>query len=207
VPRSEGLTPEQQRFVDEYLIDLNGTQAYRRAYPGVAYTTARTESSRLLANPNIRREVEAAKAARSERTQITADRVLEAVALVAFADPLDLTDADGRPRPLRQIPPELRAAIAGVKVRRETVRRVTLGDDSTETKSEVVEYKLNDRLGALEKLFRHLGLSQEIPPLDALLAALPEDLRPAVRAALGAAVSGGDDPPGAGGRRRRGKRA
>lgn len=61
------LTPTEDRFVTEYLIDLNGTQAYMRASPGVKEPTARVQASRLLAKPNILGAVDKAKDARTER--------------------------------------------------------------------------------------------------------------------------------------------
>lgn len=69
------LTPKQQRFVDEYLIDLNATQAAIRA--GYAPGSASVTGSQLLANPKIATEVAEAKKVRSERTEITADWVLQ----------------------------------------------------------------------------------------------------------------------------------
>ena len=68
------LTARQQRFVDEYLVDLNATQAAVRA--GYSAHTANEIGAENLAKPSIRAAVDAALAARSERTQVTADRVI-----------------------------------------------------------------------------------------------------------------------------------
>ncbi len=68
------LTPKQQRFVSEYLIDLNATQAAIRA--GYAKSGASVEGTRLLANAKVAAAVAAAQAKRSERTEITQDYVL-----------------------------------------------------------------------------------------------------------------------------------
>ena len=57
---SEDLTPKQSRFVDEYLIDLNATQAYIRAgYAAKNGNTAMVCASQLLSNPKIRSVVDA----------------------------------------------------------------------------------------------------------------------------------------------------
>jgi hypothetical protein len=72
------MTPKQQRFVEEYLIDLNATQAATRA--GYSAHTANEQGARLLANASIAAAVHDALAARSERTQINADWVLEKAA-------------------------------------------------------------------------------------------------------------------------------
>lgn len=68
------LTDKQQQFVEQYLIDLNGTQAAIRA--GYSERTANEQAARLLANVNVSQAVAAAMAARSERTRIDADFVL-----------------------------------------------------------------------------------------------------------------------------------
>lgn len=187
MPRSQGLTPEQQRFVDEYLIDLNGTQAYRRAFPGASYHTSRNEAAKLLAKPCIKREVKAARDAQQRRTRITADRVLRELARIAFADVadvMDLTDPD-RPRlkPLRDMPPDARRAV-------QEISRTPNG----------VKVKLAAKQAALDRLCQHLGLSTQITPLEALLATVPAEHREFVRTLLAGALPPGDDPPGTGGR-------
>lgn len=69
------LTPKQQRFVEEYLIDLNATQAAIRA--GYSPKGGTVRGAELLANRNVSAAIEAAKAARSERTATDADYVLK----------------------------------------------------------------------------------------------------------------------------------
>ena len=71
------LTPKQQRFVEEYLIDLNATQAAIRA--GYAKKSADVEGSRLLVNAKVSAAIAAAQAKRSERTEIDADYVLASI--------------------------------------------------------------------------------------------------------------------------------
>lgn len=71
----EGLTPKQQRFVQEYLIDLNATQAAIRA--GYSERTARQAGAENLSKPVIQAAIEAGSKARSERTEITQDWVLK----------------------------------------------------------------------------------------------------------------------------------
>ena len=68
------LTPKQQRFVEEYLIDLNATQAAIRA--GYSGKTANEQGSRLLANVSISEAIAEAQNKRAERTEITQDYVL-----------------------------------------------------------------------------------------------------------------------------------
>jgi phage terminase small subunit len=84
------LTPKQQRFVDEYLVDLNATQAAIRA--GYNAKTAQVQSSRLLSNVMVGAAISAAQAARSERTQVTADEVLKRLWSMATADANELVE-------------------------------------------------------------------------------------------------------------------
>ncbi|WP_343711896.1 terminase small subunit [Inquilinus sp.] len=69
------LTPKERRFIDEYLVDLNGAQAAIRA--GYSERRAKQTASELLDKPEVAAAIEAAQAARSERTQVTQDWVLD----------------------------------------------------------------------------------------------------------------------------------
>lgn len=80
------MTPKQEAFVREYLIDLNATAAYRRAgYEGSDNVCA-VEAGKLLRNPKIAALVQEAMEKRAERTEITADRVLQELAKIGFSD-------------------------------------------------------------------------------------------------------------------------
>lgn len=72
---SANLTPQQARFVEEYLIDLNGTAAAIRA--GYSAKTAPAQASRLLSHVKVREAVEEGMKARQERTALTQDEVIE----------------------------------------------------------------------------------------------------------------------------------
>lgn len=85
------LTAKQQRFVEEYLIDLNATRAYKAAgYSVKSDNAAAVEGHKLLRNPKIASEVQKAMDERSERTEITADMVLRRWYDLAMADPNEL---------------------------------------------------------------------------------------------------------------------
>ena len=75
------LTPKQQRFVDEYLIDLNATQAAIRA--GYSERTAGQQGDRLLKNVQVASAVQSSMDARSAKTEITAEYVLEGIKEIA----------------------------------------------------------------------------------------------------------------------------
>ena len=141
------MTPKQARFVKEYLIDLNATQAAIRA--GYAPANANVEGSRLLANANIRDAIASAQAARCQRLEITADRVVQEYARVAFANMGDyLTFGPDGPvvRDLATLTPGQCAAI------REVAQAHTGSGNG-------VRIRLHDKLAALAALARHLGLN------------------------------------------------
>lgn len=136
------LTPKQQRFVAEYLVDLNGKQAAIRA--GYSPKTAEAQAARLLSNVKVQDAVRDAMAKRERRTEVTADRVLRELAAIGFYDIADYAEINGGSVILKataDIPRDKRAAIAGIK----------------ETQSGV-EVKMADKLKALELIGRHLGM-------------------------------------------------
>ena len=85
-----GLNPKQQRFVDEYLVDLNATQAAIRA--GYSVDTAGSIGHENLKKPEIQLAIAEARKQQQERTGITADRVLREIAHVALADARELVE-------------------------------------------------------------------------------------------------------------------
>lgn len=140
------LTAKQARFVEEYLIDLNATQAAIRA--GYSEKTAEAQASRLLRNVKVAEIVAEAQAARSERTGITADMVLQELALIGFANAGDYFDwgPDGVTLKLKDdLTPEQQAVVAEVS---ETVTE----------KGGTIRMKLHDKKGALVDIGRHLGM-------------------------------------------------
>lgn len=146
------LSPKQQRFVEEYLIDLNATQAYRRAgYSVKSEAAAAVEGHKLLRNPKIAKAIQEGMDARSERTQVTADRVLQELARIGFADPRMVMSWGPNGVVLRDSS-EL------------TEDEAAIVSEVSETRTESggsLKVKLNDKLSALEKLGKHLDLFKE----------------------------------------------
>lgn len=87
---SPSLTPKQQAFVNEYIVDFNATQAAIRA--GYSAKTASAAAARMLANVKIQTAVSEAMQKRTERTQVTADLVVHRLALVMMADHRELVE-------------------------------------------------------------------------------------------------------------------
>ena len=94
------MTPKQQRFVEEFLIDLNATQAAIRA--GYSKKTADQQACRLLTNVKVKAVLAVAQAERAERTKIDADWVLARLAAEADADLADLYDENGGLKPITE---------------------------------------------------------------------------------------------------------
>lgn len=84
------LTPRQERFVQEYLIDLNGKQAAIRA--GYSPKRAEVTASELLAERKVSEAVAAAQQKRAERLEINADAVVNELRTIAAADPRELVE-------------------------------------------------------------------------------------------------------------------
>ena len=96
------LTPKQQRFVEEYLIDLNATQAAIRA--GYSEKTAKEIGSENLTKPNIAKAIEEAQNKRAEQTQIDAAYVLRRLVEIDQMDVLDIMDDQMKIRPVNEWP-------------------------------------------------------------------------------------------------------
>ncbi len=81
----DGTNKKRQRFVEQFLVDLNATAAAKRA--GYSKKTARQQGARLLTNVDIAKEIKEAQEKRSEKTQVTQERVINELAKIAFASP------------------------------------------------------------------------------------------------------------------------
>lgn len=198
-PAALPLSELERRFVDEYMIDLCAARAYLAVQPGIDYRTAVTSGRRMRLRPHVAAEIRARKYDNRIRCKVRADNVLQELAYIAFLDIADLFGPENRLQPMRAIPLASRRAVKAVKLRRErttrntTTRREgrsTVTVDTTVHECEV-EVVLHDKVAALDKLCRYLGLDESIPPLDRLLDALPADLADAVRTRLAIA----DAPP------------
>lgn len=150
------LTAKQQRFVDEYLKDLNAAQAAIRA--GYSAKTSRSISSELLTKPNIQAAIADRMGKRSERTAITVDRVLLELARLAFLDVRKAYNEDGSLKAIHELDDDTAAAIAGMDV-----TEIRGEDDAVGV---IKKIKLSDKKGALELLMRHLGMNNTPTNVD-----------------------------------------
>ena len=167
------LTEKQRRFVAEYLVDLNATQAAIRA--GYSRKTAHVTGHETLKKPEVSAAVQASMAARAERTNITQDRVLQELARIAFFDLRKLYREDGSMKSPDEWDDDTAAAMSGLdiqeefgpddttveledqpgggKLKRSTARKVLLGYTK--------KAKVFDKTAALTLAMRHLGMLKD----------------------------------------------
>lgn len=158
------LNAKQRRFVEEYLIDLNATQAAIRAgYKRSEYTD--TNAAKLLENTRIAEEIEKAMAERSKRTGINQDRVLLEIAKLALVNAADVIDMDSA-TVLPDAKPEDLACIQSVKV-----KRTTKGKNVIEER----EVRFYDKKSSLELLGRHLGMFKDKLEINGAVPVIVDD--------------------------------
>lgn len=142
------LNDKQQRFVDEYLKDLNATQAAIRA--GYSANRADSMGYENLRKPEIADAIAESMKARSARTGITQDRVLQELARIAFFDPRKMFHGDGSPKAIHELDDDTAAAVSGLDV-------VNIGNSDVGI-GQVLKYKVADKGAALANAMRHLGM-------------------------------------------------
>ena len=151
------ITDRMKKFVDEYLIDFNATQAAIRA--GYSTDTANEQGSQLLARPDIRELVAEGQKEIMERTQTFQDNAVAELKIVGFSDLADfLTVKDGgivEQKPFNELTKEQTKCIKKIK---QTVRSSHSADGTILHQTAVIEIELHDKLKALELLGRHLGM-------------------------------------------------
>lgn len=145
------LTDKQKLFCKEYLVDLNATQAAIRA--GYSADSASVIGSETLGKPYIQEEVQRLMEKRSKRTEITADRVLKELARIGFADHRNIISVDDGGNVI-------------------ATPSSALSDDDAACISEIsqtkdgIKIKLHDKLGALDKIGKHLKLFTEVADIN-----------------------------------------
>lgn len=135
------LTAKQQRFVEEYLVDLNATQAAIRA--GYSAQTASEIGYENLSKPQIAEAIAAARVALAANTGVSQERIIAEFCRMGFYDPASIAGQPMRgPEDIPSLPEEVRRAIVG------------WGWD----KAGNFTLKLADKNAALVNLGRHLGM-------------------------------------------------
>lgn len=139
------LTEKQQRFVDEYLIDLNATQAAIRA--GYSVKTADKQGYQLLEKTRVSEAISEKMAERSRRIGVNQDRVVQELARIAFVRMTDVVEPDGR----------IKDDACGDDL--SCIESIRYKQSDTDTGSSVErEVRISPKMKALELLGKHLGM-------------------------------------------------
>lgn len=147
------LTPKQARFVDEYLIDLNATQAAIRA--GYSAQTANQQGPRLLESSAVMAAIDARKVDRSEKLKIDAGWILQRLVAEAEADLADLYDQYNNLKPVEEWPLIWRQGLVqGIEVE---ALFDGFGKDREQIGT-VRKIKLDNRVKRLELIGKHIGV-------------------------------------------------
>ena len=149
------LTPKQKRFCEEYIKDCNATQSYIRAGYRGNETTARIEGCKLLTKPNIQAYIQELQKARSQRTEIDADRVLLELARIAFSDiknVLSFNDGSVTIKDLSELEPDITAAL-------DSIECVTLQSDAGSRTA--IKVRMHSKLTALGAIAKLIGMDKE----------------------------------------------
>jgi phage terminase small subunit len=155
------LPARQAVFVQEYLKDLNATQAAMRA--GYSKTTATKQGPRLLTNVGIAAAIAKLQKERADKLEITAEKVLREWAILAFSDLqnyIEINNDTGaiRVKDFKEMPENASRALESITEIR-TVREDAKGEDSII--NERVTFKMHNKPAALEALSKHLGLFEK----------------------------------------------
>ena len=159
------MNAKQQRFVDEYLIDLNATQAAIRA--GYSVESAYSQGQRLLKKAEVAAALETAMAARAKRTEITADMVLQELAKLGFSDIRRAVQWRANVTAMVEDPEtgEQRLAVTNEV---QLIDSDKLDDATGAAVAEVsqtaqggLKLKFHDKKGALDLIGKHLGMFVE----------------------------------------------
>ncbi|MFQ7000120.1 MAG: terminase small subunit [Clostridium sp.] len=163
------LTEKQKIFVNEYLVDLNATRAYKVAYPNVKKDdTAAVNGNRLLRNAKVKEYLDERMREREKRTEITQDKVLEELAAIAFSN------GSKYAKVIEEIVYDENGEVLldhdGNIVKQKVVELV-LTDELSETDKKAIasikrgkngiEISTCDKVRALELLGKHLGMFKE----------------------------------------------
>ncbi|MEZ2724129.1 terminase small subunit [Pseudomonas putida] len=132
------MTVKRHRFVAEYLVDLNATQAAIRA--GYAKKGAKDQAYQLMQLPEVAQAIEQAMGERNKRLQVDADYVLKRLTEIDQLDLADIFDVDGKLMPIRQWPLSWRQMVKEVDMKTGKV-------------------KFHDKLRALELIGKHVNVN------------------------------------------------
>lgn len=150
INKETGLTDKQERFCQEFLIDLNATQSAIRS--GYSVKTSYAIGGENLNKPEIQKRLNELRKPLAEKVGITQEMVLNEFAKIGFANIQDYFKEDLSPENLKELEEDKGRAISSIK-------RTTFKTDTYST--DTIEFKLHDKIKALENLGKHLGFFEK----------------------------------------------
>lgn len=173
------LTQKQRLFVDEYLIDLNATQAAIRA--GYSKRTAGQIGDENLKKPQIAQAIKAAMDSRNKRAQVNADYVLNRLVEIDQLDVLDILRDDMSFKPLSEWPKAWRQYLVGFDI-------AEMFEGQGEDRSMVglmKKIKWPDKVKNLELLGKHVNVNAFRDQIDLnVIGSLADDIAKARQRAM-----------------------
>lgn len=149
------LTAKQARFVEEYLVDLCASAAYKRAGYKARGNVAETNACRLLRNAQVQEAIAVKQRELAAKCEVTTERVIRELASCGFSDPRKLFHENGSIKSIRELDDLTAASISSIET------RVELGKGNDAVPVQITKIRLWDKNSALEKLCKHLGLFGE----------------------------------------------
>jgi phage terminase small subunit len=146
------LTPKIKRFCEEYIKDLNGKQAAIRA--GYSEKTAEQQASRLFSNVKVQNFISELKKTLSNKNEGLAQQVIDELKKIGFANIQDYIQSENEIKDLSKISRDKAASVESIK---KTVIEMG-GTGESVSKKTSIQFKLYDKISALEKIGRHLGI-------------------------------------------------
>lgn len=143
------LNAKQQRFVQEYLIDLNASAAYKRAGYTATGNSAETNAVRLLRKDQVAREVKQALAKAQESGGLSLEKTLREVRRLAYSDPRKFYNADGSLRAIMDLDDDTAACVASIEI-----DEIVAGETVIGTTKKLKQW---DKNAALEKAMKYHG--------------------------------------------------
>lgn len=138
------LTPKQEAFCREYMIDLNGTRAAIRA--GYSERSAKMTAGRMMTNDDVLERIAELKAARGAASSMNAKAVLDELIGLLSLDAADLVDEHNNPLPMHRWPKKWRQFIVGFEVKEQGEAMIS-------------KFKLPDRVRVIELIGKHIGVN------------------------------------------------
>lgn len=155
------ISEKQKRFVKEYLVDLNATQAAIRA--GYSEKTANEQATRLLANVSLSDYLQEQRNRINDKLDFSIDRVMQAYSQIGFFDPRKLFNENGSMKVIAELDDNTAMAISSIEV--EELFGNSVDDEGNFTKEQIgwtKKLKFWDKKGALDSICKVQGYNAPV---------------------------------------------